>query len=130
MPRSKHSHQKRKGTAPPAPKDGFALRGRIWVDGPEGTFIGYGRVVLMERIREHGSITKAAKSMDMSYRRAWLLIDSMNRQAREPFVVTSTGGKNGGGTKVTPAGEKAITHFWKAYEALGRFLAGEGRRFE
>ena len=88
------------------------FRGRVWIDGPEGTFIGYGRVVLLERIKEHGSITKAAKSMKMAYRHAWELVDSMNRQAKDPFVVLATGGKGGGGARVTEAGEKAINLFW------------------
>jgi len=52
-----------------------AFRGRVWIDGTEGTFIGHGRVVLLERIREYGSITQAAKSMEMSYRRAWEMVD-------------------------------------------------------
>ncbi|MCP4995252.1 MAG: LysR family transcriptional regulator, partial [Gammaproteobacteria bacterium] len=69
------------------------LGGRIWIEGPEGTFLGYGRVVLLERIREHGSISAAARSMEMSYRHAWELVDSMNRQSRSPVVVKSTGGR-------------------------------------
>jgi molybdate transport system regulatory protein len=105
------------------PKPGF--RGRIWIDGPEGTFIGYGRVVLLERIREHGSITKAAKSMEMAYRHAWDLVDSMNRQAREPFVELATGGKGGGGARITEAGERAIKLFWKFNDNFQKFLKRE-----
>lgn len=101
------------------------FHGRIWIDGPEGTFIGYGRVVLLERIREHGSITKAAKSMRMAYRHAWDLVDSMNRQAQEPFVELSTGGKGGGGARVTEAGERAIRLFWKFHDDLQKFLVKE-----
>ena len=108
----------------------YVLKGRMWVDGPEGTFLGYGRIVLMERIKEHGSITKAAKSMSMSYRHAWELIDSMNRQAPEPFVVTTTGGKKGGGTVVTKEGEKVIRKFWKTQDALKRFLEKEGMKYD
>ncbi len=108
----------------------YVLKGRVWVDGPDGTFLGYGRIVLMERIKEHGSITKAAKSMDMSYRHAWELIDSMNSQAPEPFVVTSTGGQGGGGTVVTKPGEQAIRKFWKTQDALRRFLAKEGMKYD
>lgn len=106
----------------PASDGAFAVRGRLWLDGPEGTFLGHGRVVLMERIMEHGSITKAAKSMDMSYRHAWQLIQSMNRQAPEPFVVTATGGRGGGGTLVTGAGQRAIRMFWKFRKELDAFL--------
>ena len=79
MPKAHHRSSR---NAKPTP--GF--RGRIWIDGSEGTFIGYGRVILLERIREQGSITKASKSMQMAYRHAWDLVDSMNRQAKEPLV--------------------------------------------
>lgn len=113
-----------------SPHRQYRLKGRLWVDGPDGTFIGYGRVVLMERIIELGSITKAAKQMGMSYRHAWRLVDSMNRQAPKPFVITSAGGRNGGGTLVTEHGEKAIKMFWKTYGALERFLEKEGAKFD
>jgi molybdate transport system regulatory protein len=119
MSRSIGSHSHKKST----PSPGF--RGRIWIDGPEGTFIGYGRVVLLERIKEHGSITKAAKSMEMSYRRAWDLVDSMNRQSKKPFVELATGGKGGGGARVTEEGEKAIRLFWRFYDDLQAFLKRE-----
>jgi molybdate transport system regulatory protein len=109
-------------------KPSYHCRGRIWIDGKEGTFLGYGRIVLLERIRQYGSITKAAKSMDMSYRHAWELVDSMNRQAARPFVVTSAGGKGGGGTMVTDAGERAISLFWKFYGDFQDFLACEKKK--
>lgn len=99
--------------------------GRIWINGKEGTFLGYGRIVLLERIREYGSITKAAKSMEMSYRHAWELVDSMNRQARQPLVEAATGGKGGGGAHVTEEGEKAIKLFWQFYTDFQDFLRQE-----
>jgi len=98
------------------------LRGHIWIEGRESTFLGYGRIALLERIREYGSITKAAKSLEMPYRKAWLLIDSMNRQVAKPYVVTSAGGRKGGGTRVTPEGEKAIAAFWKIHFKFQKFL--------
>ncbi len=106
----------------------FRLKGHIWVEGREGTFLGYGRVALLERIREYGSIAKAAKSLDMSYRRAWVLINSMNRQAPKPYVVTAAGGNKGGGTRVTAEGEKALKLFWKFHEDFQRFLVREEQR--
>jgi molybdate transport system regulatory protein len=108
------------------PQPGF--HGRVWIDGPEGTFIGYGRVVLLERIMEHGSITKAARSMQMAYRHAWDLVDSMNRQAKEPFVELATGGKGGGGARVTEAGKKAIKLFRRFYDDLQAFLKREEKK--
>lgn len=101
----------------------YQLQGRLWIQGAEGTFLGYGRVVLLERIREHGSISAAARSMEMSYRHAWDLVDAMNRQSTTPVVEKSTGGRGGGGAKVTDAGNQAIETFWAAYQDLDAFLA-------
>ena len=102
-----------------------SLKGHIWIEGSEGTFLGYGRIALLERIREYGSITKAAKSLEMPYRKAWLLIDSMNQQVPKPYVVTSAGGRRGGGTRVTPEGEKAIKAFWKIHSKFQKFLMSQ-----
>jgi molybdate transport system regulatory protein len=110
---------------PEGASSGF--KGRIWIDGPEGTFLGYGRIVLLERIRQHGSITTAAKSMEMSYRHAWQLVDSMNRQAARPLIETAAGGRGGGGTRLTEEGEKTVRLFWKFYDDFQKFLAREAK---
>ncbi len=123
-PKKQHSHLKKTAQAKPG------LRGRVWVDGPEGTFFGYGRAVLLERIIEYGSITKAAKSMDMAYRHAWDLVDSMNRQSPRPFVVLATGGKGGGGAQVTADGRKAIELFWKFHTDFRAFLTREMKKLK
>ena len=94
----------------------------MWIDGPEGTFLGYGRVVLLERIRDCGSISAAARSMEMSYRHAWELVDSMNSRSKKPVVKKTTGGRGGGGTVLTPAGESAIAEFHRLNEAFRIFL--------
>lgn len=109
---------------------GHQARGRVWVEGPEGTFLGYGRVVLLERVREHGSISAAARSMEMSYRHAWQLVDSMNRQGPAPLVEKATGGKGGGGARLTPAGERAVAAFWDYHHAFQAFLAGQAERLD
>ena len=103
--------------------DEYRFRGRIWIEGPAGTFLGYGRVVLLERVRDHGSISAAARSMEMSYRHAWKLVDSMNRQSRHPVVISSTGGRGGGGARLSREGEQAIEVFWSAYRDFKSFLA-------
>lgn len=113
-----------------ATSGGYQGRGRVWVEGPEGTFLGYGRVVLLERVREHGSISAAARSMEMSYRHAWQLVDSMNRQGPAPLVEKATGGKGGGGARLTPAGERAIAAFWDYYREFQGFLAGQAERLD
>jgi molybdate transport system regulatory protein len=122
MHREKSSVRKIKAVTSPV------FRGRVWIDGPEGTFIGHGRVVLLERIMEYGSITRAAKSMDMAYRHAWDLVDSMNRQAEERFVEVATGGKGGGGARVTKAGQQAIKMFWRFHKDLQAFLKREQKK--
>ncbi len=106
-------------------KAAYKWKARIWLEGEEGTFLGYGRVVLLERINEFGSISKAARSMEMSYKHAWDLVDSMNRQAPEPLIKTAAGGKGGGGTKLTVAGKQAIKHFRTVMDRLYEFLAKE-----
>jgi molybdate transport system regulatory protein len=106
----------------PAGKQGYSVKGRLWIEGPEGTFLGYGRVVLLERIRDYGSISAAARSMEMSYRHAWDLVDSMNRQSRCPVVEKSTGGKGGGGAVVTDTGMAAIDYFWAVHKQFKVFL--------
>ena len=109
---------------------GNSRRGRIWIEGPEGTFLGYGRVVLLERIREHGSISAAARSMEMSYRHAWELVDSMDRQSRSPVVVKSTGVRGGGGALLTDTGERAIAAFWEVHGEFKEFLAARGKKLK
>ncbi len=104
------------------------IHGRIWIDGAEGTFLGYGRIVLLERIRDHGSITRAAKSMSMSYRHAWELVDSMNRQSAKPLVELATGGRDGGGAHLTEEGQKAMAIFWELYADFQTYLKHQEKK--
>ena len=108
---------------------GYSLRGRVWVESSEGTFLGFGRVELLERIKQCGSISEAAKSMNMSYRHAWDLVDSMNRQAKTPLVETATGGKGGGGAGLTDTGEKAVEAFRDFQRRFKAFLEREMKVF-
>lgn len=105
----------------PGKKAGYTVEGHIWVEGAEGTFLGVGRVILLEKIREYGSITRAAASLEMSYRKAWELVESMNRQAGKPLVVAQTGGRGGGGAVLTEAGERAIMLFTGLDEEFRKF---------
>src|ERR1700749_4103132 len=66
--------------------------------------IGPGKILLLENIREFGSISAAGRAMDMSYKRAWDLVDEINRICRQPAVDRQTGGKNRGGAELTPFG--------------------------
>ena len=108
----------------------YKIKGSIWIDGDKGTFLGIGRVMLLERIKKFGSITVAAKSMKMSYRHAWELLDSMNRQSKIPLIETSSGGVKGGGTKVTKEGEKAIKFFRDLQKKFYAFNEKESKKIK
>lgn len=73
--------------------------------------MGPGKADLLEAIRAHGSISAAARAMDMSYRRAWLLVDAMNRCWAQPLVATSPGRAGGAGAVLTEAGETVLAHY-------------------
>lgn len=73
--------------------------------------IGPGKIRLLEAVRDTGSISEAGRSLDMSYRRAWLLVDDMNRVFREPVVTTQLGGKRGGGAALTRFGETVVDQY-------------------
>lgn len=75
--------------------------------------IGPGKIALLENIREHGSISAAGRAMDMSYKRAWDLVDEINRICRQAAVERQTGGKNGGGAVLTPFGLSLVARYRK-----------------
>ena len=75
--------------------------------------IGPGKIVLLENIRKLGSISAAGRAMDMSYKRAWDLVDEINRICRQAAVERQTGGKNGGGAALTPFGVSLVARYRK-----------------
>lgn len=91
---------------------------------PEGR-LGRGKIELLSHIRETGSISAGGRAMDMSYRRAWLLVDEMNRLFRQPVVESQRGGKQGGGAVLTPFGVALIAHYQAMEEKARAALAGE-----
>jgi len=128
--RSEQGGRGRKGTCIHSICAGnYTALGRIWIEGKDGAFLGRGRIELLERIRQCGSITEAAKSLGMSYRHAWELVDSMTRQSRTPLVETATGGKGGGGARLTDAGEQAIVFFRELDAKFRKFLKKEMEDF-
>ena len=107
----------------------LAADGRIWINTPEGKFIGKGRIELMEKIKEFGSIRQAALAMEMSYRQAWQLIDDMNTKAKTPMVISTRGGKGGGSATITEKGEQLITLFNSFNKKFQLFLSREEENF-
>lgn len=88
----------------------------------KGMLLGEGRISLLQAIDEHGSISQAAKAMDMSYKKAWRLVDEMNRNAKHPLVEQKIGGKGGGGTVLSESGLNAIRIYKKLQEKERAFL--------
>lgn len=82
--------------------------------------MGPGKADLLDAIAREGSISAAARAMDMSYRRAWLLVDAMNRCWRDPLVETSPGSAKGGGARISARGRAVLDH----YRALQARLQG------
>ena len=89
-----------------------------------GVAIGPGKAELLERIAERKSISQAGKAMGMSYRTAWLLVDSMNEHFTAPLVAAHKGGANGGGAQLTPLGRDVLQRYRamerRALEAIAR----------
>jgi molybdate transport system regulatory protein len=73
--------------------------------------IGPGKIRLLEHIGTSGSISAAARAMDMSYKHAWDLIEEMNRLFGRPLVHTQTGGREGGGARLTAVGRTVVARF-------------------
>jgi molybdate transport system regulatory protein len=101
------------------------VNGHLWIESNNERFLGPGRVELLEKITEFGSIAKAASAMGMSYKKAWDLVTSMNSQAISPLVITQTGGKKGGGALVMGEGQKAITAYKALHLRFRQFLEKE-----
>lgn len=98
------------------------LDARVWMKKSDKNFIGRGRVKLLEKIDECGSILSAAKAMKMSYRSAWDAVDAMNNLSTTPLVEKVSGGKGGGGTKITQRGREIIDSFHKLEDKHRQFL--------
>lgn len=97
-----------------APRDegAFAMATMsIRIDLSESGRLGPGKVLLLERIAEHGSISAAGRSMEMSYRRAWELVADINASFKKPLVASQPGGRQGGGAKLTQLGGELVAHY-------------------
>ena len=94
----------------------------IRIDFPDGRSLGPGKIALLECIERTGSLSAAGRSLGMSYRRAWLLLHSVNDSFSEPSVEFSVGGKDGGGARLTAFGRKLIASY-RTFETAVDVLA-------
>jgi len=105
---------------------GLTLR----VLGRRAAAIGPGKAELIERIDATGSISAAARAMHMSYRRAWQLVEALNRDFREAVIATAVGGERGGGARVTPFGRRVAALYRRMEDKASRVIARDLRDFE
>lgn len=101
------------------------IRFRVWVDNGDLPYLGLGRIVLLENIIKHGSITKGAEAINMSYRKAWQLVEDMNKLSDKPLVEKRLGGKEGGGAMVTEEGKQIIKKFYELQSQAEEFFKGK-----
>ena len=106
----------------------FVVNGSLWIESNGERFFGPGPVELLERIEKTGSINQAARQMEMSYKKAWEIINSLNTSTDNPFVVTQTGGTSGGGSTITVEARKMISRYRQLREAFGAFLEKETKK--
>lgn len=96
--------------------------GRLWLEKSGEAFLGHGRIALLKQIEQSGSISAAAREMGMSYKAAWLAVDSMNNLADKPLVEREAGGRHGGGTRLTDEGRLMLEVFGRVEEEYRHFL--------
>ena len=108
----------------------FEVKGNIWIEGPNGTLIGLGRMKLLSNIQKFGSISEASRNMNMSYRQAWEAVDAMNKESKKVLITTASGGVGGGGAKITEEGIRILQNFVELQERFDKFKAQETGQLE
>jgi molybdate transport system regulatory protein len=99
------------------------LRIRLRVYQGSDIAFGPGKADLLEEIQKTGSISQAAKQLGMSYRRAWLLVSTMNHCFQQPLVTTQTGGNHGGGARISEMGVQVLALFRSMEHAAAKATA-------
>lgn len=118
----KKDHGRGTALAASPPAEGVQIKGRLWLEKNGETYLSWGRVVLLEQIREKGSIAAAARAMEMAYSHAWSMVADINRLAGTELVARTFGGRKGGRAWLTPAGEKAVADFWQLAASFQEWL--------
>ena len=106
------------------------LRGKLWIDSGGVPSMTEAGADLLSQIIACGSLSEAARRLRFSYRRAWVLVDTMNRRWSTPLVSTATGGKNGGGATLTPRGHAVLSAYRDLQLKLETLLDQESDSFE
>lgn len=103
---------------------------KLRIDLAPGAAIGPGKIELLEAIADSGSLSEAARQLGMSYRRAWVLLDSLNRTFTSPLATASVGGRGGGGVQVTPLGAELVQRFRRLEARVDELATEQFAAFE
>lgn len=103
----------------------YKIKSRIWIEFEDKVLLGEGRVQLLKEIDKTGSLSQAAKEIDISYKKAWELLNSINLSAKQPVTINSVGGKGGGGAELTEYGKSLISAFEEINQNCWKFLDKE-----
>jgi molybdate transport system regulatory protein len=106
----------------------YQIKGKIWIEINDKTLIGEGKVILLMKTAELGSLRKAAEATGISYRQAWYSINRMNNVAEFPLIHLKHGGEKGGIATLTEYGEKVISAYKKAEEEFHKFLNNQSEK--
>ena len=98
------------------------IKSKIWIEANNGILLSEGRVQLLKKIDETGSLNKASKALNLSYQKAWRLLDEVSKTAKEPVIESKIGGAKGGGTSLTPYGKSLIDIFDTINKDCWKFL--------
>jgi molybdate transport system regulatory protein len=104
------------------PESGIVVRSKVWLEKDGKLFMGWGRATLLDRIDQLGSISAAARSMNLAYRNAWLWVEAMNRLAPSPLVEKSTGGPHGGYARLTESGRRIIEEYLEKRASVRKII--------
>ncbi|MCX5660426.1 MAG: LysR family transcriptional regulator [Planctomycetota bacterium] len=106
------------------------LRAKLWVEVDGEPALTEDGADLLDQIHATGSLSEAARRLRFSYRRAWLLVDAMNRRWDPPLVTTATGGERGGGSVLTPRGQRVLASYRDLQIQLEYLLGQAGDPFK
>jgi molybdate transport system regulatory protein len=106
----------------------LSVGGKLWLESGGKRFFGPGPVELLEYIELTGSINQAAKKMEMSYKKAWEIVNHLNSITHRPLVITATGGEKGGGSTISDEARELIEYYRQLRLRFKKFLDEETGR--
>ena len=106
------------------------VNGSLWIENEGKRFFGPGLVELLELIADTGSISQAAKKMNLSYKKAWDMVNKLNAQTKAPLVIVQIGGEKGGGSILTEEARQLIKYYRLLRERFAGFLKVETKRLK